>query len=191
MLKSTWNPHLTSALLNDSSRGSRIQTWGWHNLRYCANKGHGFHPSVLKQKKSLILTSLKLTLNCKEPQGFAKVFVAPAQPKMCFSPGVGEDYTKGEHPSLTAGTLYVGAWTRCGWMWLFNPDLLPMQMSLLLFPELLWGGPAASRGMGHLMAPECSCKTISFWWQSSHLDFSLWCGKWVDTPCCGDKVKFP
>lgn len=65
---------------------------------------------------------------------------------------MGEDYTRGEHPSLTAGMLYVGAWTRRGWMEIFNSDLLPMQMALLLFPELLWDGPAASRGMGHLMA---------------------------------------
>lgn len=55
--------------------------------------------------------SLKLTPNCKEPQGFAKVFVAPVEPKRYFSSGLGEDYTKGEHPSHTAGMPHVGTWT--------------------------------------------------------------------------------
>lgn len=106
--------------------------------------------------------SLKLTLNCKEPQGFEKIVVAPVQPKRCFSSGVGEDYTKGEQPALTAGMLDVGAWTRCGWLWVFILTCCPCKC-LLLLPELLWDGPAASRGMGHLMALRCSCKTISFW----------------------------
>lgn len=63
-----------------------------------------------------------------------KVFVAPVQPKTHLSSGVGEDYTKGEHPSHTAGMPYVGAWTRRGWMQLWKPDLLPVQMALSLFP---------------------------------------------------------
>ena len=62
--------------------------------------------------------SLKLTPNCKEfaTQGFAKVFMAPVQPKRYFSSGVGEDYTKGDYPFYTAGMPYIGAWTRHGWM---------------------------------------------------------------------------
>lgn len=94
--------------------------------------------------------SLKPTPNCKEPQGFAKVSVAPVQPKRYFSSGVGEDYTKAERPSHIAEMPYVGAWTRCSYLNLTCSLCKRLSHS---FPELLCAGPAASREMGHLTNP--------------------------------------
>lgn len=64
-----------------------------------------------------------------------------------------------------------------------------MQMPLLLFPELLWDGPAASQGMGHLMA--VPARQFLFG-DTQHTWISSCCVKSGLTPhAVGMKLNFP